>query len=33
MPGAPSLEAFESQFMEPHVLKEQLRRAFYMKVR
>eukprot|EP01034_Spumella_vulgaris_P025483 gene25483-31949_t len=32
MPGAPSLEAFESQFMEPHVLKEQLRRAFYMKV-
>ncbi len=32
MPGAPCLEAFEAQYMEPHVLKEQLRRAFWMKV-
>jgi Ca2+-binding EF-hand superfamily protein len=32
MPGAPCLDAFESQYMEPHVLKEQLKKGFYMKV-
>ena len=32
MPGAPSLEAFESLSMKPHVFKEQLLRAFTMKV-
>ena len=32
MPGAPCLEAFESQFMEAHVFKEQLKMAFHMKV-
>jgi Ca2+-binding EF-hand superfamily protein len=32
MPGAPCLDAFEKQFMEPHVLKDQLKKAFYMKV-
>lgn len=32
MPGAPALDAFEAKTMEPHVFKEQLRRAFYMKV-
>lgn len=31
-PGAQSLDAFETQYMEPHVLKEQLRNAFYMKI-
>jgi hypothetical protein len=33
MPGAPTLEAFETKEMEPHVFQEQLRRAFLMKVR
>jgi Ca2+-binding EF-hand superfamily protein len=32
MPGAASLEAFETQYMEPHVLKDQLKKAFFMKV-
>lgn len=32
MPGAPALDAFESHSMEPHVFKEQLRRAFMMKI-
>uniref|UniRef100_A0A7S3MK82 Uncharacterized protein n=1 Tax=Spumella elongata TaxID=89044 RepID=A0A7S3MK82_9STRA len=32
MPGAPCLDAFESEHMEPHVLKEQLKKGFYMKV-
>lgn len=32
MPGAPNLDAFEAKYMEPHVLKEQLKRAFYMNV-
>ena len=32
MPGAASLEAFEAQYMEPHVLLDQLKRAFLMKV-
>jgi Ca2+-binding EF-hand superfamily protein len=32
MPGAPSLNAFEMYSMEPHIFKEQLRRAFMMKV-
>lgn len=31
-PGAQSLDAFESQHMEPLVFKEQLRNAFYMKL-
>lgn len=30
--GAPCLEAFELKFMEPHVLQEQLKRSFYMKI-
>lgn len=33
MSGAPTLEAFEQKDMEPHVFQEQLKRAFYMKVR
>lgn len=32
MPGAPCLDAFEAQYMEAHVLKEQLKKGFYMKV-
>ena len=32
MPGAPCLDAFEKRRMEPHVLKEQLKKGFYMKV-
>lgn len=32
MPGAASLDAFDSEFMEAHVLQEQLKRAFMMKV-
>lgn len=32
MPGAPCLDAFEVQHMEAHVLKEQLKKAFFMKV-
>jgi Ca2+-binding EF-hand superfamily protein len=32
MPGAPCLDAFESQYMEPVVLKEQLKKGFYMNV-
>ncbi len=32
MAGAPNLDAFESQEMEPHIFKEQLKRAFNLKV-
>jgi len=32
MPGAPCLDAFDRQYMEPHILQEQLRKAFWMKV-
>jgi len=32
MPGAPCLDAFDAQYMEPHVLKEQPKKGFYMKV-
>lgn len=32
MPGAPCLDAFNSYDMEPHVLNEQLKKAFYMKL-
>ena len=30
--GAPCLEAFERKYMEPHVLQEQLKRSFLMKI-
>jgi hypothetical protein len=30
-PGAPSLEAFETQYMEAHVFKDQLKKAFFVK--
>ena len=32
MPGAANLDSFESLTMEPHVFKEQMRRAFNMKL-
>lgn len=32
MPGAPSLEAFEAKTMDAHILQEQLKRAFMMKI-
>lgn len=32
MPGAASLEAFEAQYMEAHILKDQLKKAFHIKL-
>ena len=29
-PGAPNLDAFDMKYMEPHIFREQLKRAFNM---